>query len=65
MADYPTLLRDHVTLTRWSIDRSCWGYVPKLPIVGWVCQLLRGERGFKTPSSAAFGCVRPRDSRDN
>ena len=42
MADYATLLRDHVTLTCRSIDRIfLQAYVPKLQTVGWVCQFLR------------------------
>jgi hypothetical protein len=58
MADYSTLLRDHVKLTCRSIDRIfLQAYVPKLQTVGWVCQFLRWQRGFKTPSSAAFGCI--------
>jgi len=58
MADYATLLREHVTLTCRSVDRIfLQGYVPKLQTVGWVCQFLRWQRGFKTPSSAAFGCL--------
>src|SRR6266498_2861326 len=58
MADYATLLREHVTLTWRSVDRiSLQGYVPKLQTVGWVCQFLRWQRGFKTPSAAAFGCI--------
>src|SRR5947208_16717554 len=58
MADYSTLLRDHVKLTCRSVDRIyLQGYVPKLQTVGWVCQFLRWQRGFKTPSSAAFGCI--------
>lgn len=56
MADYSTLLRDHVTLTCRSIDRIfLQAYVPKLQTVGWVCQFLRWQRGFEIPSSAAFG----------
>lgn len=42
MADYATLLRDHVRLTCRSIDRIfLQAYVPKLQTVGWVCQFLR------------------------
>ena len=63
MADYATLLRDHVTLTCRSVDRIfLQGYVPKLQTVGWVCQFLRWQRGFNTPSSAAFGCLGRRTS---
>ena len=55
MADYSTLLRDHVRLTCRSIDRIfLQAYVPKLQTVGWVCQYLRWQRGFTIPSSAAF-----------
>jgi hypothetical protein len=58
MADYSTLLRDHVTLTCRSIDRIfLQAYVPKLQTVGWVCQFLRWQRGFVIPSSAAFGKI--------
>ena len=38
MADYATLLRDHVTLKCRSIDRIfLQAYVPKLQSVGQVC----------------------------
>lgn len=58
MADYATLLRDHVTLTCRSIDRIfLQAYVPKLQTVGWVCQFLRWQRGYVIPSSAAFGKI--------
>jgi hypothetical protein len=58
MADYSTLLRDHVTLTCRSIDRIfLQAYVPKLQTVGWVCQCLRWQRGYGIPSSAAFGKI--------
>jgi hypothetical protein len=58
MADYSTLLRDHVTLTCRSIDRIfLQAYVPKLQTVGWVCQFLRWRRGYVIPSSAAFGKI--------
>ena len=41
MADYATLLRDHVTLTCRSVDRIfLQAYVPKLQSVGGVCQFL-------------------------
>ena len=56
MADYATLLRDHVTLQCRSIDRIfLQAYVPKLQTVGQVCIFLRWQRKFKIPSSAAFG----------
>ena len=58
MTAYATLLRDHVTLTCRSIDRIfLQAYVPKLQTVGWVCQILRWQRGFPIPSSAAFGKI--------
>jgi hypothetical protein len=58
MADYATLLRDHVTLTCRSVDRIfLQAYVPKLQTVGWVCQFLNRQRGFAIPSSAAFGKI--------
>lgn len=58
MADDATLLRDHVTLTCRSIDRLfLQAYVPKLQSVGQVCLFLNRQRGFKIPSSAAFGQI--------
>src|SRR5207248_5617565 len=58
MADYSTLLRDHVTLTCRSVDRIfLQAYVPKLQTVGWVCQFLRWQRHYEIPSSAAFGKI--------
>lgn len=58
MADYSTLLRDHVTLKCRSLDRIfLQGYVPKLQTVGQVCTFLRWQRGFRIPSSAAFGQI--------
>ena len=58
MADYATLLRDHVTLTCRSVDRIfLQAYVPKLQSVGGVCQFLYWQKGFGIPSSAAFGKV--------
>ncbi|CCK61795.1 Conserved protein of unknown function (part1) [Mycobacterium canettii CIPT 140070010] len=58
MADYATLLRDHVTLTCRSVDRIfLQAYVPKLQSVGRVCQFLRWQKGFSIPSSAAFGKI--------
>ena len=58
MADYATLLRDHVRLTCRSVDRIfLQAYVPKLQTVGWVCQFLRWQRGYKIPRSAAFGRI--------
>src|SRR2546428_8699290 len=58
MADYATLLRDHVTLKVRSIDRIfLQAYVPRLQSVGQVCTFLRWERGFRIPSSAAFGKI--------
>jgi hypothetical protein len=58
MADYATLLRDHVTLKCRSLDRIfLQAYVPKLQTVGNVCRFLRWQRKFKIPSSAAFGKI--------
>ncbi len=58
MADYATLLRDHVTLKCRSTDRIfLQAYVPKLQAVGQVCIFLRWQRKFKIPSSAAFGKI--------
>lgn len=58
MTDYGTLLRDHVTLKCRSIDRIfLQGYIPELQTVGQVCTFLRWVRGFKIPSSAAFGKI--------
>ena len=58
MADYATLLRDHVTLTCRSVDRIfLQAYLPKLQTAGWVCQFLRWQRHYQIPSSAAFGKI--------
>ena len=58
MADYATLLRDHVTLKCRCIDRIfLQAYVPTLQTVGQVCTFLRWQRKFKMPSSAAFGQI--------
>jgi hypothetical protein len=58
MADYANLLRDHVTLKCRSVDRIfLQAYVPNLQTVGQVCTFLRWRRGFKIPSSAAFGKI--------
>jgi hypothetical protein len=58
MADYSTLLRDHVVLKCRSVDRIfLQAYVPKLQTVGQVCTFLRWRRKFKIPSSAAFGKI--------
>jgi hypothetical protein len=58
VADYATLLRDHVTLKIRSIDRIfLQAYVPKLQTVGQVCTFLRWQKGFPIPSSAAFGRI--------
>lgn len=55
MADYATLLRDHVTLTCRCIDRVfIQAWVPKPQSVRQVCLFLRWQRRFKIPSSAAF-----------
>src|SRR5262245_45609730 len=58
MADYATLLRDHVTLTCRSVDRIVrQAYMPKLQCVGGDCQFLYWQKGFAIPSSAAFGKI--------
>jgi hypothetical protein len=58
MADYATLLRNHVTLTCRSVDRIfLQAYVPRLQSAGMVCQFLRWQRGYPIPSSAAFGKI--------
>jgi hypothetical protein len=58
MADYSSLLRDHVTLKCRSLDRIfLQAYVPKLQSVGQVCIFLRWQRKFHIPSSAAFGAI--------
>ena len=58
MADYASLLRDHITLKCRCIDRIfLQAYVPKLQTVGQVCQYLRWNKGYKIPSSAAFGQI--------
>ena len=58
MADYASLLRDHVPLKCRCIDRVfLQAYVPKLQSVGQVCTFLRWIKGFKIPSSAAFGKI--------
>jgi hypothetical protein len=49
VADYATLLRDHVTLKVRSIDRIfLQAYVPKLQSVGQVCTFLRWQRGWRS-----------------
>src|SRR6478752_7595899 len=58
MADYATLLRDHVTLTcRSVVPVFLQAYVPKLQGVDGVCQFLYWQKGFGIPSSAAFGKI--------
>src|SRR5579871_6503240 len=58
MADYGNLLRDRVVLKCRCIDRIfLQAYVPKLQTVGQVRSFLRWQRGFKIPSSAAFGQI--------
>ena len=58
MADYATLLRDHVTLSCCCVDRFfLQGYVPHLQSVGQICRFLRWQRHFPIPSSAAFGKI--------
>lgn len=58
MTDYASLLRDHVTLKCRSIDRIfLQAYVPNLQSVGQVCRYLRWNKGYRIPSSAAFGQI--------
>jgi hypothetical protein len=58
MTDYGALLRDHVTLRCRSIDRIfLQAYVPRLQAVGDVCTVLRWQRKYPIPSSAAFGRI--------
>jgi hypothetical protein len=58
VADYATLLREHMTLKVRSLDRIfLQAYVPKLQSVGQVCIFLRWQRGIRIPSSAAFGKI--------
>jgi hypothetical protein len=58
VADFASLLRDHVTLKVRSIDRIfLQAYVPKLQSVGQVCTFLRWQKDFFIPSSAAFGRI--------
>jgi len=58
MTNYATLLRDHITLSCRSIDRIfLQAYVPKLQSVGQVCLFLNRQRGYRIPSSAAFGQI--------
>jgi hypothetical protein len=65
MADYATLLRDHVTLSCCCVDRFfLQGYVPKLQSVGQVCIFLHRQRHFPIPSSAAFGKIGDAYARD-
>ena len=59
VADYASLLREHVTLKVRLLDRMFFhAYVPKLQPVGQVCIFLRWQRKFKIRSSAAFGFCR-------
>ena len=59
MADYATLLRDHVTLQYRAIDRIfLQAYVPKLQSVGQVCTFLRcsgSSRFRRRPRSVRLG----------
>ena len=58
MTDYGTLLPDHVTIRCRSIDRIfLQAYVPRLQTVGEVCTLLRWQRKYPIPSSAAVGRI--------
>lgn len=57
MADYATLLRDHVTLSVRGIDRLfLQAYQPQLQSPGQIAWFLR-QRGFPFPSSAALGKI--------
>jgi hypothetical protein len=50
IADYATLLRDHLTLTCRSIERILLqAYVPMLQTTGQVCQFLHDQRGYPVP----------------
>jgi hypothetical protein len=65
MADYATLLRDHVTLTCRSVGRIfLQAYVPKLQSVGGVCEFCTGTRGSGFPrrrrSARSATCTSPR-----
>jgi hypothetical protein len=63
MADYSTLLQDHVTLTCRSLDRIfLQAYVPKLQSVGLVCRFLRWQRGFRRRPRSAVAVQRPSPS---
>lgn len=58
MADYGTLLRDHVTLKCRSIDRVfLQAYQPNLMTEGLVCRYLVHQKGIRIPSSAVFGKI--------
>ena len=58
MADYATLVRDHVSFEVRCVDRFfLQGYIPKLQSVGMVCKFLRWQRHIPIPSSAAFGKI--------
>jgi hypothetical protein len=58
MADYATLLRDHVGLEVRCVDRFfLQGYIPRLQSVGMVCQFLRWQRRVPIPSSAVFAKI--------
>ena len=61
MADYATLLRDHVRLQYRCIDRIfLQAYVPKLQSVGHVCTFLRWQRKFTILHPAAVtGSLHP------
>jgi hypothetical protein len=65
MADYASLLREHVTLTCRCFDRIfVQGWVPQLQSVGQVCTFLRWQRGFRIPSSVAFKAIGDRFVKD-
>ena len=51
MADYATLLRDHVTLSVWGIDRLfLQAYQPQTP-VAWASRLVPKTTGVTTDTS--------------
>ena len=59
MSDHATILRDHTTLKRRSVDRFFLQvYVPQLQSVGQVCRFLGWQRRFPMPFSATFGRIR-------
>jgi len=58
MADYATLLRDHVTLKCRCIDRMFFqAYVPKLQSVGQVCTCHKRDKGKRRKRDSLCLCV--------